>query len=54
MYFIMRLTLRKKPKRHWREKLSDQAEQQPLLYVLPVLVLAGVALLVEQLWSRLD
>jgi hypothetical protein len=48
----MKLTLRKKPKRHWLEKLSDQAEQEPLLYVLPVLVMAGVALLVEQYWER--
>jgi len=49
----MKLTLRKKPKKHWTEKLANQIEHEPTKYVLSLLVFAGVALLAEQYWEKI-
>ncbi len=48
----MKLTLRKKTKQPWIEKLANQVEQEPIKYVLPLIVFAGIAILAEQYWER--
>ncbi|MEM8965685.1 MAG: hypothetical protein AAGE93_04645 [Bacteroidota bacterium] len=49
----MKLTMKKKPKRRWAEKLGDQMEREPIKYVLPLLIFVGVVILAEQYWEKL-